>query len=81
MSERVRAFAGRALGLGLVLVAPALRATDPPQGELVLLDPFAQATHGFATCPEIKPPYVTLERMHIIAHERAERLDFVIPSP
>jgi len=56
-----------------MLIAPVLRAADPPQGELVLLDPFAQATHGFATCPEIKPPYVTLERMHIIAHERAER--------
>jgi hypothetical protein len=51
----------------------AATAADPPVGELVLLDPFAQATHGFAACPEVKPPYVTLERMHIIAHERAER--------
>ena len=51
----------------------AAAAADPPKEELVLLDPFAQATHGFAACPDVKPPYVTLERMHIIAHERAER--------
>jgi hypothetical protein len=54
-------------------VSFAATAADPPASELVLLDPFAQATKGFAACPEVKPPYVTLERMHIIAHERAER--------
>ena len=54
-------------------VSFAATAADPPTGELVLLDPFAQATRGFVACPEVKPPYVTLERMHIIAHERAER--------
>jgi len=75
MSERVRGgtIAMRTLAFVIGLVAPVLRAADPPPSELVLLDPFAQATRGFATCPEIKPPYVTLERMHIIAHERAER--------
>ena len=48
-------------------------AADPPNEELVLLDPFVQVTRGFPACPDVKPPYVTLERMHIIAHERAER--------
>ena len=54
-------------------VAAATAAADPPPGDLVLLDPFAQATRGFGACPEVKPPFVTPERMRIIAHERAER--------
>jgi len=65
--------ASMAFTLCTALAATASRAADPAPGDLVLLDPFAQATRGFAACPEIKPPYVTLERMHIIAHERAER--------
>ncbi len=48
-------------------------AAETPSGESVLLDPFAQATRGYAACPETKPPLVTPERMRIIAHERAER--------
>ena len=69
----VRPLASVAFVLFVAVAVPALRAAEPPPGELVMLDPFVQATHGFAACPEVKPPYVTLERMHIIAHERAER--------
>jgi len=50
----------------------AARAADVPPGA-VLLDPFAQATRGYPVCPEVAPPYVSQERMRIIAHERAER--------
>ena len=63
----------RAIATIACAVSFAATAADPPTAELVLLDPFAQATRGFAACPEVKPPCVTLERMHIIAHERAER--------
>jgi len=74
VNTRARAFAAalaRALP-AFAFVALAL-AAEPNAEELVLRDPFAQATHGSAACPDVKPPYVTLERMHIIAHERAER--------
>lgn len=37
------------------------------------LDPFAQATVGFASCPMAKPPLLTEREMRIQAHERAER--------
>lgn len=37
------------------------------------LDPFAQATSGFADCPTVPPPTLTLEQMRTQAHERAER--------
>jgi len=37
------------------------------------LDPFAQATGGFANCPAVQPPLLTEQEMRIQAHERAER--------
>ena len=37
------------------------------------LDPFAQATGGFANCPAAPPPLLTEQEMRIQAHERAER--------
>jgi hypothetical protein len=61
------------LGCAIATVAACAQAAGAPPGDAVLLDPFAQATRGFAACPEVAPPYVSLERMRIIAHERAER--------
>lgn len=37
------------------------------------LDPFGQATAGFAACPSAKPPLLTEQEMRVQAHERAER--------
>ncbi len=37
------------------------------------LDPFTQATDGFASCPSAKPPVLTEQEMRVQAHERAER--------
>ncbi|HEV3241211.1 MAG TPA: BON domain-containing protein [Casimicrobiaceae bacterium] len=37
------------------------------------LDPFAQATDGFASCPSAKPPVLTEQEMRVQAHGRAER--------
>jgi hypothetical protein len=37
------------------------------------LDPFAQATAGYPTCPAAKPPVLDEQEMRIQAHERAER--------
>jgi len=68
----------RRLGLGslacaIATVAACAQAAGAPPAGAVLLDPFAQATRGFAACPDVAPPYVSPERMRIIAHERAER--------
>jgi osmotically-inducible protein OsmY len=37
------------------------------------LDPFVQATAGYAGCPEANPPVLSEQEMRITAHERAER--------
>lgn len=37
------------------------------------LDPFAQATGGYASCPPAKPPVLTEQEMRVQAHGRAER--------
>jgi hypothetical protein len=37
------------------------------------LDPFAQATAGYASCPAAKPPVLTEQEMRVTAHQRAER--------
>ena len=37
------------------------------------LDPFAQATTGYAACPAVAPPVLTEEEMRASAHSRAER--------
>ena len=38
-----------------------------------LLDPFAQATSGYRTCPAVAPPVVDEQQMRAQAHSRAER--------
>jgi len=37
------------------------------------LDPFAQATGGYAGCPAAKPPVLTEQEMRTTAHQRVER--------
>jgi len=37
------------------------------------LDPFEQATAGFAACPTVAPPTLTPEQMRAQAHSRVER--------
>jgi hypothetical protein len=37
------------------------------------LDPFAQATDGYAVCPAAKPPVLTEQEMRATAHQRVER--------
>lgn len=37
------------------------------------LDPFEQATAGFAACPTVPPPTLTLDQMRAQAHQRVER--------
>ena len=37
------------------------------------LDPFAQATAGFAGCPTAQPPVLTEQEMRTTAHQRVER--------
>jgi hypothetical protein len=50
------------------LVAPAAVG-----GDLVQLDPFGQATAGFAACPPARPHLLTLEESRTEAHVRIER--------
>jgi hypothetical protein len=42
-------------------------------GETYQLDPFAQATAGYAACPTIAPPLVSADEMRAQAHVRSER--------
>ncbi len=37
------------------------------------LDPFSQATSGYAGCASVKPPLVDVQQMRAQAHSRAER--------
>lgn len=37
------------------------------------LDPFAQATDGYASCPTAQPPLLTEQEMRVQAHGRVER--------
>ena len=37
------------------------------------LDPFAQATGGYTSCPAAKPPVLTEQEMRATAHQRVER--------
>jgi osmotically-inducible protein OsmY len=60
----------RALAL---LLAGLFCAGDALAAEMVQLDPFAQATSGYAGCPEIAPPLMTAEQAQTQAHARAER--------
>ena len=53
-----------------MLVCLAAAADEPRSYQL---DPFGQATGGFASCPAGKPPVLTEQEMRVTAHERAER--------
>lgn len=59
----------------LVPLASALVVSGAPADEprTYQLDPFAQATSGYAGCPEAKPPVLTEKEMQITAHQRVER--------
>jgi len=62
----------------LAVAAIALTATASPPaaqaaGDLVQLDPFAQATKGHPSCPAPSPPLMTREEVERSAHARAER--------
>jgi hypothetical protein len=60
-----------ALALGFVAaLAPDVRAEEPRTYQL---DPFTQATAGYANCPEAKSPVLTEQEMRTTAHQRAER--------
>ena len=60
-----------ALALGIVVgLVPEVRAGEPRTYQL---DPFTQATAGYAGCPEAKPPVLTEQEMRTSAHQRAER--------
>jgi hypothetical protein len=58
-----------ALGLGASLVRD-VRAEEPRTYQL---DPFTQATAGYAGCPEAKPPVLSEQEMRTTAHQRVER--------
>ncbi|MFI4954214.1 MAG: BON domain-containing protein, partial [Burkholderiales bacterium] len=64
----------RRFALIVATAAAALPAASPADdGGSYQLDPFAQATSGFAACPTVPPPTLTLEQMRAQAHQRAER--------
>jgi BON domain len=54
-------------------VLAALVSSRVAAGELVQLDPFAQATNRLARCPPAKPRLYTPEEMRTEAHLRIER--------
>src|SRR5215470_13231180 len=56
--------------LASALIVSGARADEPRTYQL---DPFAQATSGYAGCPEVKPPVLTEQEMQITAHQRVER--------
>ncbi len=59
-----------AIALGIGTLAASAWAEGPRTYQL---DPFTQATGGYAGCPVGKPPILTEQEMRISAHERAER--------
>ena len=71
---RHRGFPGKvartiAFGVGAAIISTA--GAEGPR--TYQLDPFTQATGGYAGCPEAKPPVLTEQEMRVSAHERAER--------
>ena len=66
---------GNALRYGTAVALCAALPTAAAGAELggYQLDPFAQATSGFAACPAVSPPVLTVEQMRMQAHERVER--------
>jgi hypothetical protein len=65
----------KSLCAAVVLTASvaAMRAANADEPRTYQLDPFAQATSAYASCPAAKPPVLTEQEMRISAHERAER--------
>ncbi|HVO91003.1 MAG TPA: BON domain-containing protein [Casimicrobiaceae bacterium] len=57
----------------LALVAGLLCGTPVHADEPVQLDPFAQATSGYAACPTVQPPLLAAEDARREAHVRVER--------
>jgi hypothetical protein len=63
--------AAAALALGIAAAGgPGVSAEEPRTYQL---DPFTQATAGYAGCPEVKPPVLTEQEMRTTAHQRVER--------
>jgi hypothetical protein len=63
--------AAAALALGIVAAVDLEVRADEPR--TYQLDPFTQATAGYAGCPEAKPSVLTEQEMRVSAHGRAER--------
>ena len=59
-----------AAALAFASAASPLLAEEPRTYQL---DPFTQATAGYAGCPEAKPPVMTEQEMRTTAHQRVER--------
>lgn len=66
---------GRCNNGGVRLVAPLawLLATSALAAEGIQLDPFAQATAGYASCPPVHARMYTAEEAGTAAHARSER--------
>jgi hypothetical protein len=56
-----------------VVLLGCLACTSASGAEKVQLDPFAQATRGFPSCPESPPPLLTPEQARVESHVRVER--------
>jgi hypothetical protein len=64
----------RRLALLVAVTAAVPAAASAEEGNTgYQLDPFMQAVAGFAACPPVPPPTLTIEQMRTQAHERAER--------
>lgn len=57
----------------LAAVVGALACCAHAADETYQLDPFAQATSGYADCPTVPPPLVSADEMRAQAHVRSER--------
>ena len=56
-----------------VTVALGLHSAAAEEPRTYQLDPFGQATDGFASCPTVGPPVLTEQEMRVQAHGRVER--------
>src|ERR1700751_2991355 len=72
ISERYRTMVRRDILFALTFSFTTLAAAaDAPR--TYQLDPFVQATAGYAGCPTVQPPVLTEQEMRASAHSRAER--------
>jgi hypothetical protein len=60
-------------GVVASIVALTLAVAHAEPARTYQLDPFAQATSGYAACPSVKPPLLDEQQMRAQAHSRAER--------